>query len=501
MLFLEIQEGKIPMRRKKFMGDAGMTAGTSLRLVEGSEYSGQSVLERVEAQSQGSKRPLVCADSWFGSVRLVECLKCMYRETRQPTALDRRAYKLHVDKERGNNANAPEAICSIKSNTGMFPFDALKKEMEPFPSGAYLVMECLAPETNVKLVAIGYKYNSRKTLLFCMSKDAETTEPGFPYVARFPDEHGNVRERRILRPKCLSIYFEAANLIDVHNHLRQGVLRLEMLWKTPNPWFRLITTIIGITVVDCFLATKYHVGGRYFPVASGIEQVADYLAWDLTHNKFSNNLDRSGQVNPSIVSNLVNTASGDACGDMSITERATRYARQMLEDAFAHQFGGASSRGVGARCPAPISIIDLQSTDSIPVVSPMESLLSGQDGGSSTGTSDHCLPCNSRQEPPAGLWVHQPMHNPDKVKDPDGKIRPSARHCVICGYKTRLICAHSSCRAKSMTRKIKGKEELKILWGVPICNSNIIREDFDKPCVEVHRIRMEALQLQQQNTA
>ena len=493
------------MRTKKFMGVAGPTASTSLRLVEGAEYSGQSVLERVEAQNQGTMRSLVCADSWFGSVRFIEALKCTYREPRAPTARDRRTYTLCVDEERGNNDCAPEAICSIKTNTGSFPFEQLKKEMESFPSGAYLVMECVAPGTNVNLVAIAYKYNSRKTLLFAMSKDAETTEPGFPYIARFPDEHGNVRERRVLRPKCLSVYFAAANLVDVHNHLRQGVLRLEMLWRTPNPWFRLITTIIGMSVVDCFLATKFHLGRNQIPVSSGIEHFADCMAWDLVHNQFSNSIDTRGRIHPNIASNaIVMDDDGDnGQGPMSITERAAEYAKQMLRDALMTQFGGLSG-GAGQRGhPPPISILDFQSTGH-PIVSPTDSLSVLDDGVSSAASSagNWCTPCNSGAPPPGSLLDHRPISNPTKVTEADGKVRPSARKCVICKkWKTRFICAHPSCLAKRKSRKVPGSEEVKILEGIGICNDNVIREGMERTCIEEHRLQMEILQMQQENTA
>ena len=498
LLFLEIQEGKVPMRKKKFMPEAGPTAGTSLRLVEGSEYTGQAVLERVEAQNQGSMRSLVCADSWFGSVKLVESLKCMYREPRAPTARDPRTYALCVDKERGNNPLSPECICSIKSNTSCFPHAQLKKEMKNFPSGAYLVMECMAPGTNVNLVAIAYKYNSKKTLLFAMSRDAETTEPGLPYVARYANEHGNVRERRVLRPRCLSIYFRAANLIDMHNHLRQGVLRLEMHWKTPNPWFRLISTIIGTTVVDCFLATKFHLGAQQKPVSGGVEHFADCLAWDLTHNQFNNNVNTRGQVHPNIAaSNVVDGASQQQ--PMSLTEQATQYAKRMIEEALIAQFGASTVGGAaGLRSCPPISVVDLESTEH-PIVSPSESL-SVLEVDAASSLPSQCLPCNSGVPSVPPTHVHQPIRNPDTSVDADSKARPCARRCAICNMKTRFICGHPACLAKRKTRKIPGTEELKILRGVGICNGNRIREGMERPCVEEHRIQMEILRMQQQTT-
>jgi hypothetical protein len=40
--------------------------------------------------------------------------------------------------------------------------------------------------------------------------------------------------------------------------LHQDSLKLEKKWVTQNPWFRLATTLIGITVTDTFLLCNYH---------------------------------------------------------------------------------------------------------------------------------------------------------------------------------------------------------------------------------------------------
>ena len=125
--------------------------------------------------------------------------------------------------------------------------------MNKWPSGAYLVLECKAPETGVDLVALGYKYNSRKVMCFILTKNAGSTAPGLkPYIAKFPDQHGNVRERRVQRPAILGEYFDSSDVIDSHNHCRQFRLALERLWLTKNPWFRLDCTFIGMTVIDTF---------------------------------------------------------------------------------------------------------------------------------------------------------------------------------------------------------------------------------------------------------
>ena len=42
------------------------------------------------------------------------------------------------------------------------------------------------------LLAIGYKYNYRKVLVFIASEGAGSTEPGDPYLSSFPDIYYNV---------------------------------------------------------------------------------------------------------------------------------------------------------------------------------------------------------------------------------------------------------------------------------------------------------------------
>ena len=46
-------------------------------------------------------------------------------------------------------------------------------------------------------------------------------------------------------------YFEAANSIDIHNHYRQYLLRLEGIWQAKNWW---VQTVLGMIVVNWFLA-------------------------------------------------------------------------------------------------------------------------------------------------------------------------------------------------------------------------------------------------------
>lgn len=76
----------------------------------------------------------------------------------------------------------------------------------------------------------------------------------------YTDDDGVCTTRRVQRPAVISSYYKGANVIDVHNQLRQGTLQYEKFWKTRTPWFRIVTTIVfGMTLTDAFLLTKHAV--------------------------------------------------------------------------------------------------------------------------------------------------------------------------------------------------------------------------------------------------
>jgi hypothetical protein len=70
---------------------------------------------------------------------------------------------------------------------------------------------------------------------------------------------GVVQRGQIAVPQTLLIreYFRAANRIDIHNQYRQGLLAIERTWKTKSWELRLFQTVMGITLVNGYLAFKY----------------------------------------------------------------------------------------------------------------------------------------------------------------------------------------------------------------------------------------------------
>lgn len=133
-----------------------------------------------------------------------------------------------------------------------------------------------------------------------MTKDAGSTFPSTPHKAKFPDQSGNVVERKVTRPDVLSFCFDTSNLIDPHNHSMQCLLALERFWKTPNPWFWTSSTIIGRSVINAWKGLKHrmpHLHGKMT-----VEEFADRLAHDCCHSGFQKSVTSTAQAGIAAVS-------------------------------------------------------------------------------------------------------------------------------------------------------------------------------------------------------
>ena len=224
MMWLEIQEGKERMRALEHTQALGGTAACVLRGVNATctfTHIEDATMEDDEDIGSDSSPFLYFADSWFGSV-----------------------------KSAANVGKTGNHCCFvIKTAHSRSPKFWLEDKMKDMPGGTWIVLEG-KPEKD--LICVGYKYNKKKVLTFVMTRGAGSTKAGEPYQARFPDKYGNVCVRHVMRPAIISQYFQFSNCVDLHNQSRQFDLALEEKWVTQNPYFRLYTTMIGMTVVDAW---------------------------------------------------------------------------------------------------------------------------------------------------------------------------------------------------------------------------------------------------------
>ena len=171
----------------------------------------------------------------------------------------------------------------VKTNSGRYPKEFLQTTMKEWPAGSHLVLKTTIEGTT--LYAVGYKYCNRKTLMFIFTEGAGHTEPGAPYIAKWRDNNHNPCTKPIDRPSVISFYFKRSNGIDVHNQQRQKELRLEECWVTTDGYFRIITTLFGMTVVDSWRGYLHHTHPNHRHHKMELLDFVDCLTFDLLHNK------------------------------------------------------------------------------------------------------------------------------------------------------------------------------------------------------------------------
>ena len=215
---LEICEGREAMQAKEGAKELGVSAACTKRLMN-------LTIKHVGSASNS----FFMGDSWFGSVKIAAEI-----------------------------AKQDQNCCfNVKTSTKHSPKKWLDETMKDYPGGTWVTLKGTFNDTS--LYFIGYKYNKRKVLTFVFTPGAGTIQKSDkPYEARYPDNYGNLHVRKVPRPDVLSTYFSYCNAIDVHNQSRQHDLALEECWVTGDPYFRLCTTMIGITVTDSWKLMKYH---------------------------------------------------------------------------------------------------------------------------------------------------------------------------------------------------------------------------------------------------
>ena len=92
-------------------------------------------------------------------------------------------------------------VMAVKHIDKYFPKQALYDLLENAEAGAKACLELEVGDFERDIIAVGYKYNQRKTLYFIMTRGAGSLQGGQPYLAKFASEWGNTVTRGVRRPR------------------------------------------------------------------------------------------------------------------------------------------------------------------------------------------------------------------------------------------------------------------------------------------------------------
>ena len=221
LLKLEIMEGKDANRQKLYSAEYG---------------EGTAVVLRLSSSLFGSGR-IVHADSAFSSVKTLIALE------------DRGLYFQGM----------------VKTAHKEYPKQFFKRwedgcEEGGVPArGNWCLLESKTPKDN-SMFALAWKDKKVKTII----SNVGTTNPGNPckrkrYMRVEKDGVYETTEyyKEISRPAMIELFFSCFGVIDVHDHYRQGSLAFERDWYTHSWWHRIFATLLGMCIVDAYLAYKF----------------------------------------------------------------------------------------------------------------------------------------------------------------------------------------------------------------------------------------------------
>ena len=126
----------------------------------------------------------------------------------------------------------------------------------------------------------------RTVLSFIGTWNAGSTAAGEAYIARWPDQFGNLCSKPIPRPEVVSRYFKDSDAVDKHNKSRQGDLALEEHWRTVDCWLKLGITFLGLTVTNCWKSARHHCSEASGFPEMAIKDFTESLVYDLWNKPY-----------------------------------------------------------------------------------------------------------------------------------------------------------------------------------------------------------------------
>ena len=231
IMFLEIQEGRLPMQAKEKYAELGAGAACTWRMTKHWHGSGRTII----------------GDSWFGSLNCAKALASVGLYSIMMVKTAHRCYPLAYLKRWAADEER-----------------RVDEQGQPIPWGNHKVLRHTIPNINggraMEFYALGHRDRKLKTII----SNKGTTLPGQPMHverSRIVYDNGRAMNEYYLKttPRCkmMELLFDDFSVIDIENHRRQGILQVEKYWLTKSWWVRCFATVgIGMCVVDAYLLYK-----------------------------------------------------------------------------------------------------------------------------------------------------------------------------------------------------------------------------------------------------
>jgi len=142
-------------------------------------------------------------------------------------------------------------------------YAVLKAQFKDLPAGHWVTM--ITAISGVKVVAMAYAW-SQIGISYILSTYGSTEPSDKLYMSYFEDDFRNVSSKEVSRLKLAHLIYDYLPLINEHNKQRQKILGLERKWPTRSCWFRLLTTLLGMCVVDMHQIYRNLKNERYHDV-------------------------------------------------------------------------------------------------------------------------------------------------------------------------------------------------------------------------------------------
>ena len=171
-------------------------------------------------------------------------------------------------------SNRVDSIGMVKTNTNVFYKDTIEGLTKNWSGVSYIVLRSMPMVSGGNpLLAVGYKYKSRKVISCVATEGAGSTALCIPYLSKYPYQFSNVSIHPvaclILMSKCFGLVIE----VNTHNKSCQLDLVLDNVWVAQCGWLRLCTTVtMGTKINNYWKLFRYGVKRDHYNKFIGIRE-------------------------------------------------------------------------------------------------------------------------------------------------------------------------------------------------------------------------------------